>query len=85
MACELLTGHGKTKLKNYVGTKWKYNGDVVRAAWITYDPDACLFDPALVVDISAVILAAAREAEISVRVQKNEALQQMVHIWKRYM
>jgi hypothetical protein len=85
-ACELLTGKGKTKLKDKVGTKWSYiNGNILRTAWISYSCDACLFDPALVVDISAVILVAAREAGIPVHIQKNEALQQMVTIWKRYI
>jgi hypothetical protein len=87
MPCELLTGKGKTKLKDKVGTKWSYVGDgnIVRTAWITYDPDACLYDPALVVDIAAVIVAAVKEAGISMHVSKNEALQQMNNIWKRYL
>lgn len=87
MACEVLTGRGKTKLKDKVGTKWSYvgNNNILGTAWITYDLSSCLYDPARVVDIAAVIVVAAREAGISVRVQKNEALQQMVSIWKRYL
>jgi hypothetical protein len=84
MPCELLTGKGKTKLKDKVGTKWSYVNNAC-TAWITYDPDACLFDPALVVEIAAVLVAAGREAGISMRVSKNEALQQMNNIWKRYL
>jgi hypothetical protein len=86
MACELLIGVGKTKLKDKTGTKWHVVSDIIeRTAWITYDPDSCLYDPALVVDIAAVVVAAGKEADLPMSVEKNEALNQMNSIWKRYL
>jgi hypothetical protein len=86
MSCELLTGRGKTRLKDTVGTKWTYASDnIARTAWISYDPDSLLFDPALAVDIAAVIVAAGREAGLPMLIHKNESLDQMNRIWKRYL
>jgi hypothetical protein len=85
MACELLTGKGKTKLKNQTGTKWVYVGNIARTAWVTYDPDGMLYDPAITVDIAAVIVAAGREAGLPMEVSKNDYLNQMQHIWRRYL
>jgi len=68
MAAELLTGRGKTKLKTLVGTKWTYVGNIVRECWISYDPAAALFDPNIAVDISAVILAAAKLDGLTARI-----------------
>jgi hypothetical protein len=71
MACEMLTGHGKTKLGGLVGTKWLVWNSEVRHAWVTYDPAAALFDPNLAVDISAVIIAAAKEEGLKPLVNKT--------------
>jgi hypothetical protein len=78
-------GKGKTKLKHFVGTKWTYVGDIARSVWISYDPGSCLYDPAVVVDISAVIVEAAKEAQISIKVNAGESLTYMDNIWKRYL
>ena len=72
MACELLTGKGKTKLKDVVGTKWKYAPDHSRFVWICNDPAGALFNPNLVVDIAAVIRAAGVEAGMEMKVNQNE-------------
>jgi hypothetical protein len=85
MPCEVLTGRGKTKLKHMAGTKWKYVGEIDQAVWITYDPAACLYDPGLVVDISAVVVAAMKEIEASVFMNTSNNLYQMNKMWKRYL
>lgn len=85
MACELLTGRGKTKLKEMTGTRWTYVGDVARSVWVTYDPTACLYDPALMVDIAAVLVAAGKEIGFSMSVVKNDAVSSMNKIWQRYL
>jgi hypothetical protein len=71
MACEMLTGHGKTKLGGLVGTKWGLWDGLTRQAWLTYDPAAALYDPNLSVDISAVVVAAAKEEGMKPLVNKT--------------
>lgn len=86
MACEVLTGRGKTKLKDTAGTKWRYAGEGMdQAVWITYDPAACLFDPGVAVDISAVICAAGREVGLPMGVAVSDTLTSMNRIWRRYL
>lgn len=86
MPCELLTGKRKTKLKRMTGTKWTYVGNIKRTAWITYDPNSCLYDPALAVDIAAVIVAAGQEEGLSMKlVTDNGYVSQLNSIWKRYL
>jgi hypothetical protein len=85
MACEILTGKGKTKLKDMVCTDWPSrlkmeNGDQ-RNAWIIYDPAAALFDPNLAVDISAVLVAAVEKAGGKTEVNKLER----AFNWEKYM
>ena len=87
MACEVLTGRGKTKLKDTAGTKWKYAGSGMdQAVWITYDPAAMLFDPGVAVDISAVVCAAGREIGLKMDVtEEHDSLSSMHRIWRRYL
>jgi hypothetical protein len=85
MPCEVLLGKGKTKLKNFVGTKWTYVGDSARHVWISYDPAGILYDPGLVVDISAVIVVAAKEAGFPTKVNTDDTLAYMDKIWRRYL
>jgi len=86
MACEVLTGRGKTRLKDTAGTKWRYITDRMdQAVWITYDPAACLFDPGVIVDISAVAVAAAREIGLECHVMEDDSLTKMERIWRRYL
>jgi len=87
MACEVLTGRGKTKLKDTAGTKWKYAGSGMdQAVWITYDPAAMLFDPGVAVDISAVVCAAGREIGLKMDVtEEHNSLSSMHRIWRRYL
>lgn len=72
LACELLTARGKTRLKRTQGTRWTYVGAIQRETWITYDPAGALFDPNLVVDIAAVIMAACTYNEIPTQVDPTE-------------
>jgi hypothetical protein len=72
LACELLTGRGKTKLKDTVGTRWNYVGNINRSVWISYDPTGALYNPNLVVDIAAVIRAAGLEAGFNMKVNAAE-------------
>jgi hypothetical protein len=60
LACEYLTGH--SKLIDRAGTCWRTGlyGDV----WITYSPDAALFDPVLCVSLYGVLFKAAESAGI---------------------
>jgi hypothetical protein len=85
MACEVLTGKGKTKLKDTAGTKWKYAGELDQAVWVTYDPAAALFDPAVVVDIAAVIVEVGREIGLTMEVEEDETLSKMHAIWRKYL
>lgn len=70
--CEILTGRGKTKLKDRVGTRWIYVGSIDRPVWVCNDPAACLYNPNLVVDIAAVIRAAGKEAGFEMKVNVGE-------------
>jgi hypothetical protein len=86
MACEMLTGRSKTKLKNMTGTRWQYVGNIARIAWVTYDPAACLYDPGLTVDIAAVIVAAGKEAGLPMHLTNElETTSLMNKIWQRYL
>jgi hypothetical protein len=82
MPQEILLGCGKTKLKNHVGTCWTYQGNITRTVWITYDPAAALFDPNVVVDISAVVVAAGkRDGGLAMQVNKEE----VSFDWSKYL
>jgi hypothetical protein len=72
MACELLTGKGKTRLKDMVGTRWTYVGNITRSVWLCNDPSGALYNPNLVVDIAAVVRAAGVEAGFLMNVNKAE-------------
>jgi hypothetical protein len=72
MAQEVLLGCGKTKLKEHVGTRWKYVGNIERSVWICYDTAGALFDPNIVVDIAAVVCAAGKEGGLEMKVNKDE-------------
>src|SRR5262249_53123562 len=61
LACEYLTGH--SVISDRAGTCWPTanHGRV----WITYAPDAALFDPVLCVSIYGVLFKAAEKANLN--------------------
>jgi uracil-DNA glycosylase family 4 len=63
LACEVLVG--ASLIKSRAGTCW--HTDKYGKVWVTYPPDAALFDPSLSVDISAVLAKAAEVAGIEVK------------------
>jgi hypothetical protein len=63
LPCEVLTGASLVSKK--AGTSWQTKAFGI--VWITYAPEAALFDSALVVDIYGVLASAARMAEIPTR------------------
>jgi hypothetical protein len=67
LPCEVLTGASLVSTK--AGTCWKTKN--YGKVWITYSPDAALFDPALTVDIYGVLAKAARAAGIATRFDKS--------------
>jgi hypothetical protein len=75
LSCEMV--FTKAKYPNRPGTAWKldpfFNTDKIikQRAWVTYNPAAALFDPNLIVDISAVIFNAAQEANLPIKTNKH--------------
>jgi uracil-DNA glycosylase len=61
IACEFLTG--TPQLISKAGTCWSTSRSKTKA-WISYSPEACLFDPGLAVDMTGVLANAAARAGI---------------------
>jgi uracil-DNA glycosylase len=59
-------------MKWVAGRPWKprlsFRRDGIKKVWISHSPNAALFDPNLIVDISRVLGLAAREAGIDVKI-----------------
>jgi hypothetical protein len=75
VSCECLTG--SSELKKRSGTSWKVKSlwkDLTERAWVTYSPEAALFDSVLEVDIAKVIGSAAKKVGIELRLKNNEEL-----------
>lgn len=70
LPCEVLVN--ASLLSTRAGSCWRcrFGGK----AWITYSPDASLFDPGLVVDMSAVLAKAAEWAKIETKFNRNTIL-----------
>ena len=66
MACDMLFRKGRSQTRTRTGAKWLLSPGAETEAWLTYDPAAALFDPNLVVDISWVIVNAAKDAGIEI-------------------
>ena len=60
LSCEVLTGASLVSAK--AGTCW--NTEKYGKVWVTYSPDAAMFDPTVVVDIYGVLANAAKAAGI---------------------
>jgi len=75
---EFLIGSGKPQFSGYVGCKWNIKPSCGAKAWITYDPAAAHFDPNIIVDITGVIVSAAKDAEIPIKINHSEP----VYAWK---
>lgn len=70
LAAECLTKGSlfKRRVGAYWGVKPRYRQVGIDHAWITYMPDAALFDPRLFVDMTRIIGKAAREADIEIEI-----------------
>jgi hypothetical protein len=73
VSCDLLFRVGKSKMNSRIGCKWIVEGydNPERRAWLTYDPNAALFDPNLVCDIAGTIVTAAKEDGHTIRINKS--------------
>lgn len=70
LSSEILAGG--SLLKKKVNTHWEPNIMILRRlginrVWITYGPDAALYDPGLLVGMSYVFFEAAKEANITIK------------------
>ena len=81
LCAEIMLEQGLTAttiLGKRVGTYWMPRLDFTRAGidkvWITYSPEAALFDPRLVVSMSRVIGKAARECGIEIKLNTEIAM-----------
>jgi hypothetical protein len=75
-SCEML--FAKAKASHRYGTCWKVDKDfesvqniIKGRAWVTYDPTAALYNPNLAVDIAAVIHAAATDANLKPKTNRQ--------------
>lgn len=63
---------GGSLLKRKVGAEWdtrpKFRKIGIEKAWVTYMPDAALYSPDLVVDITRMLMCAAHEAHIKTKI-----------------
>jgi hypothetical protein len=71
IACDTLFEVGRSRLKTKVGCKWRIKDYEQNWAWQSYDISAALFDPNLIVDISGVIVTAAKEDGHKITVNKS--------------
>jgi hypothetical protein len=75
LACECLTG--SSELKKRSGTSWKVKTlwqALTERAWVTYSPEAALYDSVLEGDIARVIGNAAMKVGIELRFKTNDEL-----------
>jgi hypothetical protein len=85
LSCEVLTGG--SILSKKVGADWDSGFPIamrkigVEKVWITYSPDAALYDPGLVVDISRVLGHAAMESNIKIEINRGLKL----FDWSNYL
>lgn len=70
LASECLTKGSvlKKRVGTYWGVKPRFMEAGVKHAWITNVPDAGLYDPSLLVDITRILGKAAREAQIDIKI-----------------
>ncbi len=85
LACEILTG--ASRVSDREGTCWKFRREwqdlELKRVWVSYAPDAALFEPGLMCNIIGVLATAGKAAGLNVRPKPlNETL---VFDWTEYI